>query len=295
MWKYLTGEIDWIRGAIIAGILILSFFLNRFIRWLMTRSMEKASDDLRVDATRYKFLKNAVTSIIVIVTTAIVIYMIPSWRSLAITLFAGAGILVAILGFAAQEAFSNIIGGVFIVMFRPFRVGDVIKIRDDLFGHVDDINLRHTVIVNFENKRIIVPNAEMSRATIINNSIGDPRICEIVEFGISYDSDIGLAMKIIREEAIKHPHILDYRTAEQKATGKEVVEIATHRFEDSSLMIRAWCWAPDFHKARWLHWDLNKSIKERFDKEGVEIPFPYRTIVYKRDLEPNATVNKSDD
>jgi len=265
----------------ILGTVIFAVVLNRMLIWLMNRSFISASDKIKVDPTRYRFFKNAVSMIVWLVAFAVIIYMVPKLRALAIALFAGAGVFLAIVGFAAQQAFSNIISGIFIVMFRPFRVGDLIRIGSDYFGTVEDITLRHTVITDFENRRIIIPNSVISSETLINSSIEDEKICEFVVFGISYDSNIDKAITILREEAENHPGSIDNRTELERAQGVPKVMIFVIGFEDSSVKLRASVWSTDPITAREMHFELNKSVKERFDKEGIEIPYPYRTIVYK--------------
>jgi len=222
------------------------------------------------------------------VAAGVIISFIPTLKAFAITLFAGAGILVALIGFAAQEAFSNIVSGVFIVMFRPFRVGDMIKVGSLQYGIVEDITLRHTVINSFENKRIIIPNSVISSDVIINDSISDDKICKWVEIGISYDSDIDLAIKIIQEEAEKHPLSIDNRTQEMIEAGEPVIEVRVIDLDEYSVNLRAYVWLNGPLEAPRVRTDINKSVKKRFDAEGVEIPFPYRTVVYKKDLPPNA-------
>ena len=269
-------------------IIIGAAIITRVCRWLIGKSYMANSKRLRIDKTRSKFFQNAISLIIWILAIGTVISLIPRLKHLAVTLFASAGILIAIAGFAAQQAFSNIISGVFIVMFRPFRVGDMIKVGTLEYGIVEDITLRHTVIVNFENKRIIIPNSVVSSDSITNNTIGDTKICEWIEVGISYDSDIDLATKIIQEEAVKHPYCIDNRTKKEKNANEPQVSVRVLDFGDFSINLRAYVWLNDPLRARQMHSDINIAIKKRFDKEGVEIPFPYRTLVYKKDLKPNS-------
>ncbi|MCW8940795.1 MAG: mechanosensitive ion channel family protein, partial [Flavobacteriales bacterium] len=210
---------------------------------------------------------------------------IPSLRSFGSALFAGAGILAAIIGFASQKAFSNIITGIFILIFKPYRVGDVIEISNGRIGTVEEITLRHTVIKDFKNERIIVPNTVISDDIIINSSITDAKIQCRVEIGISYDSDIDLAMQIMRSECEKHPLLIDNRTDEDLANEVPLVRVAVIALADFSVNLRANAWTESFTDAFQMRTDLLKSIKERFDREGIEIPFPYRTIVYKKDIE----------
>lgn len=273
-------------GKIITVIAILfcTFLAAKIVKKLLTYFFEKSAKLIRVEPTHYTFLKHITSAIIYIIGVSLAIYTLPSLRSLSVSLFVGAGILVVIVGFASQQAFANIISGIFIVIFKPFRVGDRITIGTDIAGIVEDITLRHTIIKDWKNKRVIVPNSIISNEKIENADIGDSKICKWVEFGISYDSDINKAMKIMQGEAIKHPNFLDNRTAEEKKNNGPPVKVKVINLGDFSVNLRAWVWARNPGDAFALGCDLNKSIKERFDKEGIEIPFPYRTIVYKRDI-----------
>jgi len=268
---------------IIATILIITIIIQRTISKLIANALKTSSKFLKVDESKYAFSKHLVSASIYLLGLGTIVYFIPSLRTLAVSFFAGAGILAVIIGFASQHALANIVSGIFISIFKPFRVGDRITVGEDLRGVVEDINLRHTIIRNFENKRIIIPNSIISIERIENSSIKDERICKFIEFSISYDSDINKAIEIMREEALKHPLHIDGRTKDEKK--KEIPEVVVRviSFGDSSVNLRAWVWAKDFTDAFEMKCDLNKSIKEKFDKEGIEIPFPYRTIVYKKD------------
>lgn len=279
-------------ALVIFGLAIL---LSKVLRNAMNRYMKRSSKTLNVDPTKFSFFKNALRFIIFLVAGMIVFYSIPPLRSLGVTLFAGAGIITAILAFASQAAFSNIISGIFIVIFQPFRVGDLIKIGEIHAGKVVDITLRHTVINNFENRRIIIPNSIISSETIINSTIDDLVVCAFIEIGISYDSDVNLAMEIMREEAMKHPNCIDNRSEESIELGDPQVVVRVLSFGDSSVNLRAWAWAEDSGKAFVMKCDLLKSIKERFDSEGVEIPFPYRTLVFKNQADKDTLDNQYED
>jgi len=267
-------------AGIIVATIIFAFFVGRFFKRLIKRS----TADMRNDPTNYLFLRHALITIIYIVGFSIAIYMMPNLRTLASSLLAGAGILAVAVGFASQHALSNIISGVFIVIFKPFRVNDQIKFRD-LIGFIEDITLRHTVIRDFENKRIIIPNTLISDEIIVNSHFVDERICKWIEVGISYDSNLLKAKKIMEEEILKHPFHIDGRNEEQIRDGAEEVQIKVVRLNDSSVDLRAWAWATNAPNAFIMSCDLNESIKLRFDKEpDIEIPFPHRTLVHKNKM-----------
>ena len=267
------------------GAIITAFILSKIFRTLISRFLKLSTAHLNVDATKYNFLKNAISFILYLGAFIFIFFTVPKLRALGVTLFAGAGVITAIILFASQQAFSNIISGIFIIIFKPFRVGDIIKIGTLSNGKIEDITLRHTVIRNFENRRIIIPNSAISSETIINSTITDELICNFIEFGISYDSDVNKAMEIISNEVINHSNYLDNRTKEEIAEGKPPVTIRVIGFGDSSVNLRAYVWSKDHSSGFIMKCDLFKSVKERFDKVGIEIPFPYRTVVFKKDIE----------
>lgn len=262
-------------------IAVVAIIFDRLLRLSMNKFFGNSSRILRANFTKYILLKNAVSFIIFMVATGLIVYNIPALRKISLTLFAGAGIFAAIIGFASQQAFSNIISGIFIVIFKPFRVGDVIDVGPQGSGIVEDITLRHTVIRSWQNRRIIIPNSIISSETIVNSSIQEELTCEHAEIGISYDSDIEVACSAIEKLVAELPKYIDARTEEEKKEGNPLVKTRVVRYDDSAIIIRAYLWASDAVSAFILKTEYYRHIKKRFDEVGVEIPFPHRTIVMK--------------
>lgn len=264
-------------GAIITITFLLAYLFRRFFNLFILDSTRIVKND----PTNYKFLKHVISTMIYLIGISLAVYRIEPLRAVASSLLAGAGILAVAVGFASQAALSNIISGIFIIVYKPFRVNDRITIRDTLRGVVEDITLRHTIIRDFENKRIVIPNAVMSEEVIVNADLNEEKICRFVEVGISYDSDVSKAKRIMQEEAMKHPLHIDNRSEEKIAEGQEEISTRVISFGDSSVNLRAWVWAANQADGFEMHCDLLESIKARFDAEGIEIPFPYRTLVFK--------------
>ena len=233
------------------------------------------------DPTAMKFLRYIAVFAVYTIGMLIALLAFPSLKGVAQTALGGAGVLALIAGVASQEALANLVGGVFIIFFKPFKVGDIIKITDTMVGTVVDITMRHTVLRSFDNKMIVIPNSMINKEKLTNYNLFDLRICERLEFGISYESDLVLAKKIMREEGEAHPLILDKRSPVDILDGKPVVRTALVSITDSALIIRAWCWALNYSDSFNMRCDLLESIKNRFDAEGIEIPYPHQTIVFK--------------
>lgn len=259
-------------------------FISYSLRKILDLVIRRNSVQLHVDPTNFIFLKNAIPFVLYSFAIFWIFQKIPYFKSLGTALFAGAGVLAAIIGFASQKAFSNIIGGLFILMFKPFRVDDIIEISNNRKGVIEEITLRHTIIKDYENRRIVIPNSQISEETIINSSITDRRIRKHLDVGIAYDVSIDQAMKIIQEVVESHPLFIDNRTKREIKENREKVEIKVISLGDFAVTLRAYIWSRGNDDAFILQCDSLKAIKERFDEEKLEIPFPYRTIVYKKDI-----------
>lgn len=288
-------DINWAdylaEGMLIATVIVIIFatFLTAWIlKKIFKRFIEGNSEVMKDDPTNYKFLYYTLTALVYIVGFGFAMWNIPFLQHIATSMLAGAGILAIVIGFASQQALGNIVSGLFIVMFKPYRINDRISLQNTLRGIVEDINLRHTTIRNFENQRIVIPNSVMSNEILINSNYNDDRICRFIEVGISYSSDIDLARIIIQEEIENHPLNIDIRSEEDIEAGIPRVIVRVISLGESSVLIRGWAWAADSPNAFVMQCDVTESIKKRFDKEGVVIPFPQRTISYLENKPPSA-------
>lgn len=279
--KELLPEQYWILVSI--GIILFLTILGGAVSARLFRRAIKRTEleGGHSDLTNLKFLKRGVTVLIYMVGIGVAIYIVPELRGIAKGMFASAGLLAIAVGFAAQQALANIVSGIFIVIFKPYKIGDRLEVQTTLSGVVEDINLRHTVIKNFENKRIIIPNSVISNEVLVNSNYGDDKIIKWIDMSISYDSDIDVARSIMQEEIEAHPNFIDKRTEEQIEEGEPIVPVRLISFGESSVNLRGWAMAEEPGKAFVMGTELNESIKKRFDQEGIEIPFPYRTLVYK--------------
>jgi small-conductance mechanosensitive channel len=282
MDKKVIGSIEVQQVVTFLAILVATFALSWVINRIFTRFIRQSTLIIRNDPTNYQFLKHSISAVIYVVGIGIAVYSMPPLRAVATSMLAGAGILAVAVGFASQNALSNLISGMFIIMFKPFRVNDRLRVRDMPVGIVEDITLRHTVLRDFENRRIIIPNSVMNQEIIINSDFQDDNICRFVDISIGYSSDIERAKAILREEAEKHPLHIDVRTPKQIAEGKEDVEVRVIALAEYSIQLRAYVWADNQAKAFAMGCDLLESVKKRFDIEGIEIPYPYRNIILQQ-------------
>ncbi|MDI6711173.1 MAG: mechanosensitive ion channel [Bacillota bacterium] len=183
-------------------------------------------------------------------------------------LIATAGVASLALALAAQDTLSNMLAGFMILTDRPFREGDRIEINGGMRGDVLHIGLRSTKILSREGKLVIIPNKDIANSTVINHVLPDSRLRLRIPVGVAYGTDLHRVKEILFEILENHPKVL-----------KEPQPVIWFtEFAESSLNLLIRCWIEDA-RDQWRVTDgINMSIKERFEQEGIEIPFPQRDI-----------------
>lgn len=268
----------------IAVKIILIYLLIRLATSLVKHFIRKATkrETHALDKTTGNYLQQILVIVIYVIGVSAIIGNIPGLEKIGSSILASAGILTAAVALASQEALSNFIGGVFIVVGKPFKLGDFIDVDGVAAGTVIEITLRHTVIRNAENRMILIPNSKINSSTITNSTIGDPATCAFIEVDVSYNDDLDKAMEVLRDEVMKHPSLIDRRSEAEKEAGEPQVKVKVMALGDSSITLRAWAWAASSGDAATMRFDLYKNIKERYDKEGIEIPYPYYNQIIKQ-------------
>ena len=276
-YKFNLNSIWGIIGYV-ALVVFITWVLSRIIRAIIVQIIKRRKTD-RYGRTSILFLRNSVKFFLGLFGIVYIIMTVPAFRSKATLIFSGAGILAAIIGFAAQAALSNLIAGAFIVIFRPFRVGDYIRLDDSRVGIVEDITLRHTVINNFENKRLIIPNSVISTDSVLNHTIEDSHVLSFNNFKLGIKANIDLARKIIQEEAIKLPTVIDFRTPEQVMADKEQVDVRVIDVHTDHIHMRAYVWLNEPFQEFKTKCALKEAVHKRFLAEGVSLPIPIYKVV----------------
>ena len=268
-------ELDqfWNISLYILFIVFVAWIVSRIIRFIIRKIINKRNlnNKREYNTTSLKFLMNSVKFFAGLIGLLVIIFTIPVLRAKAALIFSGAGILAAIIGFAAQAAISNLIAGAFIVIFKPFRVGDFIRLDEGRLGIVEDITLRHTVINNFENKKLIIPNSVISTESILNNTIDDSKVLTFNNFKIGLYADIDLARKIIQEESQKLNHTINNSKSKISAN-KNKIDVRVVSTLDQSIDLRAYIWINEPFEEFRNRAILTEEVHKRFITEGIEMP-----------------------
>lgn len=255
-----TSGIISIALKIVIALVIFAIgrWLIRRVRRVMGRIMEKREVDISLRA----FLMSLVTITLMIFLIITIIGVLGIDTTSFIALFASAGLAI---GMALSGTLQNFAGGVMILLFRPFRVGDFIEAQGET-GAVKEIRLIHTVLNTVDNKTILLPNGPVSTGVINNYSHEERRRVDWV-FGIAYGDDYDVAKATIAELLVKDGRV--HRDPEPF--------IALKALADSSvnIVVRAWVNTEDYWD---VYFDLNEAVYKTFGGKGLNIPFPQMDV-----------------
>jgi moderate conductance mechanosensitive channel len=261
---------DWlgalIRSAVIlvlAGVVlfVLRRFGSRFVRRVEARNPTNAARA----STLWLVLRRLI-AITVVVTTILMLFL--AWE-IEITPFLAVGTVVAAaLGFGAQNFVKDVIAGFFMLLENQFAVGDVVRIVD-ITGTVQDLQLRVTVLRDFEGNIHFVPNGQITVTSNLTSKTSQP----VIDMSIAYSADVDHALTVMGEE-------LRAMAEEPEWSGRMIEEpevIGVQNLADSAVIIRARMLTTA--EGRWdVKREALRRLKKRFDSEGIEIPFPQLTI-----------------
>lgn len=218
------------------------------------------------------FLNHTLKAIYIIFGGIVVATQISIFKDFLGTILMSSSLIVAVLAFAAQESLSNVINGLFITIFKPFDIGDRIKlVNQNLTGIVEGISLRHISLRTLENNLIIIPNSVINKEMIENINIKNS-ICNFLDISISYESDLKKAKEIISEILIDNPLFL------AEASNNSVM-IMVRELADSGVILRVSVWTRTIADNFELSSYLREKILTEFPKNNIEIPYPHIKVV----------------
>lgn len=259
-WSLETGKN--ILAAII--IYIVGRFIIRQIMKLVTRILVRRDFEVSVQT----FLKSLLSILLNLVLAFAIISKLGVETTSLAALLASAGVAV---GVALSGNLSNFAGGLVILVFKPFKVGDFIDATGDVSGTVKEIQIFHTILVTSDNRVIYVPNGTLSSNAIVNYSRQEIRRVEW-EFGVEYGTDFE-RVKAVLDRLIA----ADARILKEPAP---MVALSSLSASSVDIKVRVWTKADDY----WgVYLDFNKTVYENFNKEGIGFPFPQLTVHQAKD------------
>ena len=242
---------------------ILVYLIGSWVVRRLVGALRKVMNRSKYDESLQRFLLNLLSWVLRVVLVLVVISQLGVDVTTFAAVIAAAGLAV---GLALQGSLSNFAGGVLIMIFRPYRIGDLIEAQDVL-GVVEEIDIFTTKLSTPQNKLAIVPNGALANGNIINYTArGMLRVDAVI--GIGYGEDIKRAKEVLLEVLTSNPKVLT-----EPAPSVNVLELA-----DSSvnLAVRPFCKPEDY-------WDVYfatyENCKLALDKAGIEIPYPHQVEI----------------
>ena len=263
--SYIPDNIVEILGSY-AFSLVMALLIFIIGKWAVNKIVTLLGKVLRkvkgMDETLIKFLENIVyyALMIVVLLTALGKLGVETTSFLAILGAAGLAI-----GLALKDSLGNFASGVMIIMFKPFKVGDVVTAAG-VTGSVSEVGIFNSVFTTPDNQKIIIPNGAITSGSITNINANDTRRVDLV-VGIGYEDDIKKTKEVLNNIVSSHEKILIDKG----------ITIAVSELADSSVnfVVRAWVKTPDYWDVKFA---LTETIKLRFDAEGISIPFPQQDV-----------------
>ena len=251
-------------GPKVIGAIII-WIVGSWVIKKMMLGMKKIMEKGDYDESLQKFLLNLGSWIlkILLIITLLGTLGVPTTSFAAIIGAAGLAI-----GLALQGSLANFAGGVLIMIFRPFKIGDLIEAQGEV-GVVKEIEIFTTRLIGRSNKEVILPNGALSNGNIVNYSTEGTRRVDLT-FGVGYDSDIKKTKEVLMNVISAHPKVIN-----DPAPTVNVLELA-----DSSInfTVRPWCKTEDYWT---VYFDVTEQTKEALDTAGIEIPYPHQVQIKK--------------
>lgn len=248
---------------------ILIFLVGKWLARKITNvfvSLLRKVDGM--DETLVRFLENIVYYILMVVVILAALSKLGVETTSFLAILGAAGLAI---GLALKDSLGNFASGVMIILFKPFRVGDVVNAAG-VTGSVTEVGIFSSVFTTPDNQKIIIPNGAITSGAITNINANETRRVDLL-VGIGYDDDIKKAKDILNNIVL----------ANEKVLKDKGITVAVSELADSSVnfVVRAWVNTPDYWDVKF---DLTESVKTTFDKEGISIPFPQQDIhLYKND------------
>jgi len=239
--------------TLIAGLWLIARF---------TRAIDRAMERNNVEMTLRGFLHNAISVGLKVMLVVIVITMIGVETTSIVAVFGAAGLAV---GLALQGSLANFAGGVLILFFKPFKVGDVIDAQGHL-GRVQQIQIFNTILLSLDNKRIVIPNGALSNAPI-TNLFHEPTRRVDLKFGVSYGDDVAKVRRVIQSVIDETSGVLE--------TPKSEIWLSEHADSSINFIVRVWANSADYWP---VYFTMMENMKLAFDREDITIPFPQRDV-----------------
>ena len=262
-----------LQGALFYAVIFgcCAWLLGHLLRTTVIRVLAHDKHD-HVDRMALKFLAKLLRYCVYCFAFVAYAHLVPALSSLGSASLTSLSVITVIVGLAAQNTLGNLVAGISLLLYRPFKLGDRLQVLAPTgveTGIVENLTLGYTWLKTDDNRRVVVPNSLMASQTAINLTGDDPRVICSVPISISYGSDIDKARAILIELAGQH------------SKTKQVFACPLTQLGSSGMVLTLDVWCADALTAITLRCDLLEQATKRFAIEGIGIPIPQTIVVLK--------------
>jgi len=260
-------------AAAAAVVIIIAFTLTRVNKKVFKR-IQKSKNGIHL-----VFFEKLNSAVIVIACIVLALSSVNGVDSIWRTVLSGTAIISAVLAFAAQDVIKDILAGLMISVHKPFEIGDRVVLEDGTAGIVEDITMRHIVLIGIDTLRIIVPNSKINAMQLTNFSRGSFDRSIHFRFSVGYSSDMELVKKVIFDAVRESEYSMP--VAKTKDTKPAYSPVYFISFADSALIMAVTVYYEKCFKSEVVINDINTRVRDALIENNIEIPYNYVTVVNK--------------
>ncbi|MDN3689586.1 mechanosensitive ion channel [Cyclobacterium jeungdonense] len=243
-------------------VAVIVYFVGKWVINFTLKALNKVFAKYDIDPSLTSFLNSFLKGLLYVILILVVLSTMGVQVTAFIAVLGAAGLAI---GLALQGSLANFAGGILILIFKPFRLGETIEAQGTL-GSVENIAILYTTVRNFDNKVVTIPNGALANNSIVNHSIKPTRRVEMA-VGVAYGTDLKKTRQVILETLKKDERIL----------ADPAPAVYFTNFGDNSLDLSVRCWANA--DDLWpVFWDNMETIKESLEAHDIEVPFPQRDV-----------------
>lgn len=247
-------------------IALVIFIIGRYVVKFLNRIVAHMLERSKADPAVQSFVRSMVNILLTILLVISVVGALGIETTSFAALLASAGVTI---GMALSGQLQNFAGGIIILLFKPYKVGDYVE-SQSFQGFVEEIQIFHTVLRQFDNRMVFAPNGSMSTNALLNDTRKPMRRIQWT-VSISYGEDFERVRQALLDIAAAHPLVL----SDGNEAPMPVVELEALAESQVKVFLRAWCRTPDYWT---VLYSINREIYERFNAQGIEFPFPQTTV-----------------
>lgn len=258
------------------ALIVFCYFLWKLVQKLIHAVFRKI-EEKRGRSMSLEFLERLVSFGV----TFFFIILPFNWDDIGQSVFSSAAVLTAVIGFAAQDVIKDILAGIQISIYKPFDIGDRIKLDNGTAGIVENITMRHVVLKRIDTLREVIPNSKMNNYSIINYSYDDVPLSFLLKFPIGYHSDLRKAKNLILEAIKNSPYTIPGKHLKDGTI--DYAPIYFIEVDDSALIMSTTVYYQHGTSTELTKDDVNTSVFEMLKANGIEIPHKYMNVIMKNE------------